>query len=99
MERDLELEKFYQDCNEILHDESFDAKLKRDFYRVYKGVKEHYICGVCKNCIMYDATKRKCICVFTINKKSIYCWKANNVKMLKEAKLYGQKNNIKTSID
>ena len=99
MERDLELENFYKDCNEIINGESFNSKLERDFYRVYKGVKEHTISGVCKNCIMYDAIKHKCICEYPINKKAIYCWKANNVKILKGAKLYGQKNNIKPIID
>ena len=99
MERDLELERFLSDCNKLLHEESFDKKLKRDFYRVYKGIKDGTIFGACKNCIMYDAKKCKCICKYSINKKSIYCWKANNIKILKREKLYGKKNDIKTIID
>lgn len=99
MDRNIELEEFYAECNKILHEESFDKKLKRDFYRVYKGIKDGTIFGVCKNCIMYDAKKRKCTCNFSIEEKAVYCWKANNITILKKEKMYGQKRNIKTGIN
>lgn len=93
-----ELKDFHNACIAELKKESFDRWLQREKYRIYKdtvqGTSKH-----CHNCMYCDKTKGKCLNKQPIEKKMSFCWKANNIKLLKKGGLYGTKRNIKTGID
>ena len=91
LDRDLELELFYRDCNRILKERNFDYYLDKETEEVYYSIRNPGNGRICQYCKYRNEETKKCQLKPKKALEIRACRNARNIKLLTEAGLYGQK--------
>lgn len=92
----LNSREWHNQINAYLRKETYYDWLRKEKYRIHKKCSTHpaydAICNYCMYCEK-DKHPRNCLLSEEKRLKTNACYKANNIRLLKEYNLYGEKSN------